>query len=213
MENNSNIITELKWRYATKKFDTTKHVSEKDFNELIEAMRLAPSSFGLQPWKFIVIKNKELREKLKGAAWNQPQVTDASHLIVLCAKRDVSHKDIRNYIEEIAKQRGISVESLKGFEDMMVGFRDGKTNEEIAEWAKRQLYIPLGILLSACARMKIDASPMEGFSPADVDKILGLHEKGLTSVALCGVGYRSHEDHTANYKKIRFDSKEIVEII
>lgn len=213
MENISEIIKELNWRYATKKFDPIKHVPDTDLQELLEVMRLAPSSFGLQPWKFIVVKNKEVRQKIRAAAWDQPQVTEASHLIVLCAKKDITHEDIKKYIEKIASHRGISTDSLKGFEDMMVGFRNGRSNSEIVDWTKRQVYIPLGMLLSACARKKIDAIPMEGFNPNLLDEILGLESKGLTSVVLCGIGYRAHDDHSANYAKVRFDKHEIVEII
>ncbi|MGV8142285.1 MAG: NAD(P)H-dependent oxidoreductase [Candidatus Pacearchaeota archaeon] len=210
---NSEIINELNWRYATKKFDTTKHVTEDELHELLEVMRLSPSSFGLQPWKFIIVKNKDVRQKIRAAAWDQPQVTEASHLIVLCAKKDVTHQDIKKYIEKIASHRAISTESLKGFEDMMIGFRNARSNSEIADWAKRQVYIPLGMMLSACARKKIDACPMEGFNPNLVDEILGLESKGFTSVALCGIGHRAHDDHSANYAKVRFDTNEVIEFV
>ncbi len=213
MEKNSNIIDNLNWRYATKKFDSDKKISEIDLNELLEVLRISPSSFGLQPWKFIVVENKELREKIKIAAWNQSQVTDASHLIVLCAKKDITSKDITHYIEEIAKKRGISAESLKGFEDMMVGFRNNLDKEKTCEWSKKQVYLAEGFLLSACAMKKIDACPMEGFNPMEVNKILELENKELTSVLLCPIGYRANDDSTANYIKVRFDTKEIIEFI
>ncbi len=206
-----NIIDALNWRYATKQFDATKKVSEKDLNELLESARLSASSFGLQPWKFIVIEDKKLRQRLREeAGWNQRQITDASHLIVLCAIRDINEKYIRKYIEQIAKIRGISTDMLKGLEDMMVGFAKQTGKQEMLNWAKKQTYIALGVLLSACALKKIDASPMEGFSPEKFDEILGIEKMGLASAVLCAIGYRSKEDENQNLKKVRFDMKDIV---
>lgn len=207
----SDIINSLNWRYATKAYDHSKKISEKDVDELLEAMRLSPSSFGLQPWKFLLIENKELREKIKEKAWNQPQVTDASHLIVICAKTDVSEEYIKEFIQDTANIRGIPIESLKGYEEMMIGFRKGKTKEEIAEWSKRQAYIPLGILLQSASMKKIDATPMEGFSPQGVDEVLNLKEKGFTSVVLCALGHRSDSDSTSQYKKVRHSVEKIIE--
>ncbi len=209
----SDILQALNWRYAVKTYDPSKKLDEKDFDELLETIRLAPSSFGLQPWKFIVVENKETRNKIKENAWNQNQVTDASHLIVFCAKTDVTEDYIKEYIKDTANIRNISVETLKGYEDMMLGFRKGHTKESISEWTKRQTYIPLGMLLQAAAIKRIDATPMEGFSSQEVDKILGLKEKGLTSVALCALGYRSKEDKTMHYKKVRHSHSKVIDKI
>ena len=200
----------LNWRYATKQFDTTKKVSEKDLNELLESARLSASSFGLQPWKFVVVENKETREKLREVGFEQPQITDASHLIVLSSVRNVDEKYIKKYIEHIAKTRGIPKESLKGFEDMMIGFANQMGKEAMAQWAKKQTYIALGTLLSACALKKIDASPMEGFNPDKFDEVLGLEKLGLASAVLCAIGYRSKNDETQHYKKVRFDAKDVI---
>ncbi|MBI2042812.1 NAD(P)H-dependent oxidoreductase [Candidatus Pacearchaeota archaeon] len=205
-----NFIGALNWRYATKQFDTAKKVSKKDLNELLESARLSASSFGLQPWKFVVVEDKKTREKLREVGFGQPQITDASHLIVLCSIRDVDGKYIRKYIENIAKIRGISADMLKGFEDTMIGFSKQLGKQAMLEWAKKQTYIALGTLLSACALKKIDASPMEGFNPVEFDKILGLEKLGLASAVLCAVGYRSEKDENAKYKKVRFDMKDIV---
>jgi nitroreductase len=207
----SDIIKALEWRYATKTYDPTKQVSENDFKELLEIIRLSPSSFGLQPWKFIVVENKELRKKLRDHAWGQSQVTDASYLIVFCAKTDVSEEYIKDYIKDTAQIRNISPDSLKGYEDMMLGFRKGNTQDSIKEWSKRQAYIPLGMLLQAAALKKIDATPMEGFDPKGVDAVLGLDKEGLTSVVLCALGYRSSEDKTASYKKVRHPHSKVIE--
>ena len=210
MENKNSFIDALNWRYATKKFDSAKKISEKDLNELLESARLSASSFGLQPWKFVVVEDKNLREKLKGEGFGQPQITDASHLIVLCSIRNLDEKYIKKYIEHVAKIRGISVDALKGSEDMMVGFAKQIGKQAMLEWTKKQTYIALGTLLSACALKKIDASPMEGFNPEKFDEILGLEKLGLASAVLCAVGYRSEKDETQHYKKVRFEMKDIV---
>ena len=210
MENKNSFIDALNWRYATKKFDSAKKISEKDLNELLESARLSASSFGLQPWKFVVVEDKNLREKLKGEGFGQPQITDASHLIVLCSIRNLDEKYIKKYIEHVAKIRGISVDALKGSEDMMVGFAKQLGKQAMLEWTKKQTYIALGTLLSACALKKIDASPMEGFNPEKFDEILGLEELDLVSTVLCAVGYRSEKDETQHYKKVRFEMKDIV---
>lgn len=207
----SEILQALNWRYATKEYDSSKKLSDKDFNELLEVIRLSPSSFGLQPYKFIVVENNELRNKVREKAWGQSQVTDASHLIVFCAKKDVTEEYIKEYIENMAQTRSISKDTLKGFEDMMLGFRKNHSNESVKEWAKRQAYIPLGMLLQAAAMKKIDATPMEGFDPKGVDEVLNLDKDGLTSVVLCALGYRSENDKTSNYKKVRQHESKLIE--
>jgi nitroreductase len=197
------IIKALNWRYATKKFDPSKKVSEEDLNELLESARLAPSSYGLQPWKFVVVTNPDLRKKLREHAWGQPQITDASHLIVLAARTDVDEKYIKEYVAEIAKQRSVPVESVKGYEDMMIGDLTQRPKDALLDWSKRQTYIALGFLLFAAALKRIDACPMEGFDPAKFDELLGLKKKNLTSVALCPVGYRA-DDPASKSVKVRF---------
>jgi len=207
----SKIIESLNWRYATKHFDSSKKISEHDLNELLEVIRLSPSSFGLQPWKFIVVENMELRKKIAESAWNQPQVTQSSHLLVLCSKLDVTEDYIKEFIKEIARVRNIAVDSLKGYEDMMIDFRKGHSKETINEWSKKQTYIPLGMLLESAALKKIDACPMEGFNPNGVDEILGLNKEGFTSAVLCSLGYRSSEDKSAEYAKVRHPHSRVIE--
>ncbi len=161
----TNIIQALNWRYATKKFDANRKVSDPDLNEILEAGRLAPSSFGLQPWKFVVITDNKLREKLKEATWSQPQVCDASHLVVLAVRTDVDAKYIRDYVKKIAEVRKVSIESLKEYENMMLGAVEGgsKNAASVIEWSTRQVYIALGFMLETAALKGIDACPMEGF--------------------------------------------------
>ena len=204
------ILEALEWRYATKQFDPKKKVSEKDLDELLKVLNLSPSSFGLQPWKFIVVTDQELRERLREAAWNQPQVTDASHLIVLCVRTDLNEGYIRNYIHSISRIRKVPREKLKGYEDTILGFRKALTAEQTLAWSKNQVYISLGFLLEACAMKRIDACPMEGFDPKKVDELLGLEEQSLASVVLCPIGCRSKSDSHADEKKVRFDIKSVV---
>lgn len=199
----------LNWRYATKKFDPNRKISQKDLENLTETLRLAPSSFGLQPWKFVIVKDPQTRQRLKGHAWNQPQVTDASDLFVLCALTGMDEQYIRDFIEQTARQRGIAVEGLKSYEDMMSGFVKSLPPQDLQNWMKRQVYIALGMLLSECAHRKIDACPMEGFDGKKVDEVLGLAAEGLTAVAMCPVGYRASDDLSANAKKVRFDAKDV----
>ena len=209
---NKNIIDALNWRYATKGFDSEKKIPSDEFDELTEILRLSPSSFGLQPWKFIVVEDKELREKIKASSWNQPQITDASHFIVLCANKEVSGNDIDDYIQDIAITRGVEIESLDGFKAMLTGFRKGLDANSVESWAKRQVYIALGLLLEAAALRGIDACPMEGFDPNGVDKILGLENSAYTSTVFCTLGYRSKNDKSASNPKVRFSKEKVVEI-
>ena len=209
MEKTNNFLDSLKWRYATKKFDAEKKVSEENMNEILEAGRLSASSFGLQPWKFVVVENKETRQKLKEAGWNQAQITDASHLVILCARRNMEKEYISKFVRKTAEIRNIPYESLKDYEDMMIGSVKGKTQQDLENWNKKQVYIALGTMLSACALKKIDACPMEGFDSTAFDRILEL--KDYTSAAIMAVGYRAEDDAYAQYKKSRFDMKDVVQ--
>lgn len=206
----SQIIDALNWRYATKKFDTSKKVSESDLNELLEAMRLSASSFGIQPWKFLVITNKSIREKIKGAAWGQAQVTDASHLIVLCVKKGLDKKYMSEYVKFVETDRGLKAGALKGFEDMLHGYIDSSSGK-VDDWSRRQVYIVLGNLLTSAALKRIDACPMEGFDAGKVDEILGLEKKGFGVAVMCPIGYRASDDDYAKHKKTRFPLNSIVE--
>lgn len=210
---NEQILTALKWRYATKKFDTQKKISPENLATLLEVLRLSPSSFGLQPWKFLVIENEEVRAQLSAAAWKQPQITDASHLIVLCRRTDVNEALVDTFIASTAAARGVSAADLSGMREMVAGFVKDSSNEVLANWSAKQTYLALGMLLEACALLAIDACPMEGFSKDGFDKILGLKEKNLASVVICPIGYRAQDDKYATQAKSRFSLDEIVERI
>lgn len=197
------IIEDLNWRYACKQFDSSKKISEKDFDTLLETLRLTPSSFGLQPWKFVVVEKSELREKLVEASWNQAQVKDASHLLVLCSPKTFDEKFVTDYVEDMAHTRGQDVKELDGFKKMLMMIPN-KSPEDQYIWAKNQVYIALGNLMTVCAQMRIDSCPMEGFQAKKYDEILGLDKMGLTSMVVCPVGYRHVEDKYIDLKKVRF---------
>jgi nitroreductase len=202
-------IDNLRWRYATKIFDPSKKLTDTQLQELVEATRLTASSYGLQPYVFFVISDPMLRSKLRAHAFGQAQVTDASHLIVLCARTTIDEALIDRYIADIAKTRGVPAETLKGFRDMMMNTAQNRPAEAMLNWNKCQTYIALGFLLSAAAQMHVDSCPMEGFDNAKVDEELGLAAMGLTSCAFCPVGFRSPDDASAQYPKVRFPVEEL----
>ena len=204
------LIDQLNWRYATKQFDSTRKISAEDWNTLEEALVLSPSSLGLQPWKFLVIEDPELRAKLQPASYGQPQILDASHLVVLTTRFDLSESDVDAHVANVAKVRGVAVEDLAGLKAMAMGIVTGRSETERREWAFNQTYIALGNLLTSAALLGIDACPMEGFSREEYDKILGLTELGLASTAVATLGYRSAGDKYATAPKVRFERKEIV---
>lgn len=198
----SSVIEDLSWRYACKQFDPTKKLTDEQIDALLESLRLTASSYGMQPWTFVRVTNKDLREKLVEHSWNQKQVVDASDLIILCAKTDINEKLVDDYIDDIVATRSVEKESLEGFKKMMM-YTVAWDEERKAAWADKQIYIAMGTLLSSCAQMRIDSCPMEGFVPAKYDEVLGLKEMGLRSVLVCPVGFRSEDDNYAKLKKVR----------
>lgn len=206
-------LESLTWRYATKQFDPEKKISSDQMGLLTEALRLTPSSFGLQPWKFFIVENADIRSQLRKASWDQPQITDASHVIVLTRRTDIDTAFVDAYIEEMAKTRNSSIEDLKEYSEMIKGSIARRDESELGNWAAKQVYIALGNLLTVAAIEKIDACPMEGFDPAQYDAILGLTEKNLTTVVVAPVGYRSDNDKYAHSPKVRFSKEDIIEHI
>ena len=203
------IIEALKWRYATQAFGTEKKLSEAEVDTVLEALRLAPSSFGLQPWKFIVVNNKEIRAKLREAGYGQPKITDASHLIVLAIRKNIDDAFVDKYVELTAQTRNVTVESLKGFGDAMKGSIIALAPEARNEWSTRQVYLALGVLLAAAAAEGIDAGPMEGFDPKKFDEILGLEALGLETKVIVALGHRAPTDVMALAHKVRFPREEV----
>ena len=209
----SQSIESLQWRYATKEFDPTKELSKVQLDTILESMRLTASSYGLQPWKFVVVENTEIREKLKAAAWNQSQITDASALVVLCTRTDINPEYVDMYMKHVSEVRSIPVEQLSGFADMIKGTLSRRTPEQVVEWSTRQVYIALGTALLTAAEMKIDACPMEGFDSGSFDSILDLPSKNLTSRVCLTLGFRSDKDSMAHVSKVRFADSEVIETI
>ena len=206
------LLQQLNWRYATKKFDPTKKISATDWAVIEQALILTPSSYGLQPWKFIVVTDNALKAKLRPASWNQSQVEDCSHLVVLTAKQDITEADVDHFIERIAEVRGGTVESLAGYKGYMVGdLVNGPRHTIIHEWAARQTYIALGNLMTSAALLGVDACPFEGIEPAKYDEILGLKGTGYSTISACPLGYRATDDKYASAPKVRFEAKDVVE--
>jgi nitroreductase len=204
------ILEQLNWRYAVKSYDKTKKVSAEDWETLEAALLLAPSSFGIQPYKFIVVTDPELREKLKPAAWGQPQITDASHLVVIAHKKTLTDSDIEHFFDRIVEVRGGEREALTDYENVVKGSAKKAVDGGYIEvWNSRQAYIALGFLLETAALLNIDATPMEGFDAAQFNEILGLTD--YSAVALAAVGYRDAEsDWLANLPKVRFPKDELI---
>lgn len=191
------------WRYATKKFDATKKISTDDLQLLKEAIQLSTSSYGLQPYKILIIENPEIREQLKPFSWNQTQITDASHLFVFTNFVDVKEEHIDSYMNNMAQTRGLNVEDLKGYSDFMKSKLISLPNNIQSVWTSKQTYLALGNLLNAAAELKIDVTPMEGFEPEKYNEILGLDKLGLNASLVATIGYRHEEDATQHYPKVR----------
>ena len=204
-----NTLTSLKWRYATKRMNGEKVPAEK-LENILEAIQLAPTSIGLQPFTVMVIGDPELKAKIAPAVNNQPQITEGSHVIVFAAWTEISDEKIDNYIEHIASVRNVSVESLGRIRNMIKGSVEGKTPEQLLNWTSRQVYIALGTGLVAAAEEHVDATPMEGFNPDALDELLGLKEKGLHSTVILALGYRDAEkDYMSSAKKVRRDKEDL----
>ena len=205
----STFLDHQNWRYATKKFDSTKKISTEDLNTLKEAIRLSSSSYGLQLYKVLIIENPELRAKIQGAAWGQTQIVDASHLIIFANQTNVTEADIDGYLKNVAETRNIPETALSGYGDFMKGGILSRSDDDKANWTSKQTYLALGNLLNAAAELKIDVTPMEGFVPAQVNEILGLNELGLNASLIATVGYRHEEDATQHQKKVRKSKEEL----
>lgn len=205
----SNFIKNANWRYATKKFDTTKKVSKEDLDTLKEAIRLSASSFGLQPYRVLIIENPELRAKLQPAAWGQSQIVDASQLIVFANITNFGETEIDVSIANTTKTRGLPADALKGYGDFMKSKIVALPEDVRNTWASKQTYLALGNLMNAASELKIDVTPMEGFEPAQVNEILGLGKLGLNATLLATIGYRHEEDATQHYAKVRKSNEEL----
>lgn len=205
----SNLIETLNWRYATKKFDATKKISNEDLDTLKEVIRLSASSYGLQPYKVLIIENPELRAKLQPVSWGQSQIVDASHLLVFANMTDFGGEQIDAFLNNIVKTRQIPMDAIAGYGDFMKSKLTTLPADKLSNWTSKQTYIALGNLLSAAAELKIDATPMEGFEAEQVNEILGLNELGLNASLIATLGYRHEEDATQHYAKVRKSNEEL----
>ncbi|MBI5405993.1 NAD(P)H-dependent oxidoreductase [Candidatus Kaiserbacteria bacterium] len=196
------IIQALTWREATRKFDTEKKLTSEQLYILVEAARLSPSSFGLQPWKLVVVSDPVVRAKLREASWNQPQITEASQLFVFAAQMPTPEL-VDAFVANISATRGAPVKSLAGLSQMIKGSIESKTEAERIEWAKKQAYLALGVTLASAAVLSIDACPMEGFDADKYDEILGLSERDLHTAVIMTVGFRIAEEAAIELKKVR----------
>ncbi len=206
------LLDALSWRYATKSFDPARIIPGEVWDALERSLVLTPSSSGLQPWKFLVVTDRPLREKLRAASWNQAQITDASHLLVFLGRTEMRKEDVQRHVERTAAVRGVAVESLEKYRNSIIrDIVDGPRGKQVPEWAARQCYIALGQFMLACAQIGVDACPMEGLDPVKYDEILGLAGTGFGTVVACPAGYRSATDKYATIPKVRFPLEQIIE--
>lgn len=204
------LLDSLKWRYAVKRMNGNK-IPEATLNTILEATKLAPSSFGLTPYNIIVIEDEETRKKLQPHFYNQPQVGESSALVIFATWNSITEKEVGEYMQEIAEERGVPVESLNDFAGYINGSIKNLTAEQLQIWAAKQTYIALGFALVAAATEKIDATPMEGFKPDAVDEALGLKELGLHSSVAVTLGYRdAANDYLSGAKKVRRASEKLI---
>lgn len=208
----SELVASLNWRYAVKRFDPLKKLSSETWNALEEALRLTPSSYGLQPWKFIVVQNVELRKQLRVASWGQSQVEEASHFVVMSARKAMDESYLHKYAVRMSEVRGAPVESFDGFTKMVAKtFLEGPGAAKVPEWAARQCYIALGNLMTSAALLGVDACPMEGLDADKYDEILGLKNSDYKTIVSCALGYRHAEDKYQSTKKVRFLAQDVIE--
>lgn len=207
------ILDALHWRAAVQSFDPAKKISSTDLETILESGRLAPSSFGLEAWKFIVVENQALRQAIQGASYGQPRVTGASHLIVIARRTDVRQSIAAERIDRTAKIQEQPVESLAGFRQMLDGVIASKDDASLDRWIACQTYIPLGIMMETASLLGIDNAAMEGFDPQAVDTVLGLGDQHLTTTTLLALGYRHQNDEAAKKPKVRRPVEEVTLVV
>ena len=208
------LLEQLNWRYATKQFDPNKPIADDVWSALEDTLVLSPSSYGLQPWLFFVIKSDDLKSQLRPLSWNQSQITDCSHLVVFAIKKNLTAADVDRFIESTAAARNDSVESLSGYRNMIVSdVVNGPRSFSVNEWAARQAYIALGNFMTSAAVIGVDTCPLEGIDPAGYDKVLNLQPDGFATVVACAAGYRSPEDKYADIAKVRYPKSDMIRVL
>ncbi|HRQ88805.1 MAG TPA: NAD(P)H-dependent oxidoreductase [Bacteroidia bacterium] len=198
------LLATLRSRYATKVFDPSREIPAEMWSVLEESLILSPSSFGLQPWKFLILRNPEIREKLVAHSWGQRQVADSSHFVVFAAVEDPGEELIQELLAATADTRGVDLASLEGYGNVIRKFAAAMSPEQRFEWSRRQAYIALGGFMTAAATLGIDTCPMEGFDPAAYDRELGLVGTGWRTAVACAAGYRADSDRYASLPKVRY---------
>lgn len=205
-----NNLSHLIWRAAIKQYDSSKKLTPEQLLLLTDAARLAPTSYGMQPIKLYVVSNEEIKKELRKNGYDQPQFTNASHIIIFAARTNIEEKDVNEFIQRVSEQRNVPIEKLNDFKQMLLGSGVGKTKEELHNWAAKQAYIALGISLDVAAYNKIDTTPIEGFNPEEFDKILNIKDDGFTSVVVLAAGFREQNDKYTKMPKVRKTVEEFV---
>lgn len=203
-------LSHLLWRAAIKSYDPTKKLTEDQLSLLKQAARLAPTSFGMQPFKIYVVSDVKTKEMLGNAGYNQPQFTNASHIIVFASRTTLTKKDVLEFVNRTSVQRSVPKESLNGFRDMLLGYIANKTDLELKIWSTKQAYIALGMCLDVAAQNKIDTTPMEGFDNKKFDQILGADKEGYTCVVVLAAGFRANDDKYSQLPKVRKTISEFI---
>jgi len=207
----SDLLSSLNFRYATKKFDPARLIPEEEWEVLEHSLVLAPSSFGLQPWRFIVINSPDLRARLRQHSWNQSQITEASRLVVFTTRTDLTEPDVDRFMTRLAAVQGRDPSTLEGYRNVIVSFAAAMNREARQAWNARQTYIALGQFMTSAAVLGIDTCPIEGFDAAGYDAELELTDTGYSATVVCAAGYRSPEDKSADSPKTRFPHEELIE--
>ena len=211
---NTQLLSALNWRYATKIFDAAKKIPTEVWQTLEQSLVLTPTSYGLQPYQFLVIANPVKRAELLPHSWNQHQVVDASHFVVFTARTEMKEADVDKLIQRTTDLRKLPADALNAYRGMMIGdIVNGPRGKKAHEWAARQAYIALGNLMTCAAVLNVDTCPMEGLSPTEYDKILNLADSGYATVMACALGYRAAGDKYASLAKVRYETKDVVQYI
>jgi nitroreductase len=214
MSQTQQLLDALQWRYATKVFDATKKIPAETWAALETSLVLTPTSYGLQPYHFLIVQDAATRAALLPHSWGQKQVVDCSHFVVFTARTEMTEADVDRFIKRSAEVRGLPVESLAAYRGMMLGdVVNGPRGKAAHEWAARQSYIALGSLMTAAAVLGVDACPMEGLVPAEYDKILKLAGTGYKTVVALALGYRAASDKYASLAKIRYETADLVKVV
>lgn len=205
-------VSDLLWRYAVKRFDSTRTIDSETWSQIEQSLVLTPSSFGLQPWKFFVIKPPEVKAKLSAISWNQSQPSECSHMVALAAMHTVSEEYVDRFFQKASQARKVSAESMAGYREIILGFLKQKQGQHLV-WSTNQVYIALGQLMATAASLKVDACPMEGIVASEYDKLLGLEGTEYRVVVGCALGYRHSDDKYAFAPKVRFEANEVIQYI